>query len=206
MKRRLEIARGLLHAPRVLFLDEPTVGLDRHTRSLIWEYVNDLKRRESITIFLTTHYMDGRGGALRSHPRSAGPRSSSANARRGHRRDLPGNHHPGPRGHGGRELARHAAVLPVRRARPAQRPVDLAHGADSVRPAHLHRVPDAARGLRAPFCAARGGVVSWRPMSPGPAGRSGRAVTGGGGRRAARHRVRGVPQDRVVIRQTLRKL
>ena len=75
MKRRLEIARGLLHAPRVLFLDEPTVGLDPHTRSLIWEYVNDLKRRESITIFLTTHYMDGRGGALRSHPRSAGPRS-----------------------------------------------------------------------------------------------------------------------------------
>ena len=58
MKRRLEIARGLLHAPRVLFLDEPTVGLDPQTRSSIWEYVNDLKRREDITIFLTTHYMD----------------------------------------------------------------------------------------------------------------------------------------------------
>jgi ABC-2 type transport system ATP-binding protein len=58
MKRRLEIARGLLHAPRVLFLDEPTVGLDPQTRSSIWEYVNDLKQREDITIFLTTHYMD----------------------------------------------------------------------------------------------------------------------------------------------------
>ncbi|HEV2371175.1 MAG TPA: ATP-binding cassette domain-containing protein [Streptosporangiaceae bacterium] len=58
MKRRLEIARGLLHAPRVLFLDEPTVGLDPQTRSSIWEYINALKRREDITIFLTTHYMD----------------------------------------------------------------------------------------------------------------------------------------------------
>jgi ABC-2 type transport system ATP-binding protein len=58
MKRRLEIARGLLHAPRVLFLDEPTVGLDPQTRSSIWEYINDLKDREDITIFLTTHYMD----------------------------------------------------------------------------------------------------------------------------------------------------
>jgi ABC-2 type transport system ATP-binding protein len=58
MKRRLEIARGLLHAPRVLFLDEPTVGLDPQTRSSIWEYINDLKKREDITIFLTTHYMD----------------------------------------------------------------------------------------------------------------------------------------------------
>jgi ABC-2 type transport system ATP-binding protein len=58
MQRRLEIARGLLHAPRVLFLDEPTVGLDPQTRSSIWEYINQLKRREDITIFLTTHYMD----------------------------------------------------------------------------------------------------------------------------------------------------
>jgi ABC-2 type transport system ATP-binding protein len=58
MKRRLEIARGLLHAPRVLFLDEPTVGLDPQTRASIWEYINDLKTREDITIFLTTHYMD----------------------------------------------------------------------------------------------------------------------------------------------------
>jgi ABC-2 type transport system ATP-binding protein len=58
MKRRLEIARGLLHAPHVLFLDEPTVGLDPQTRSSIWRYINDLRRREDITIFLTTHYMD----------------------------------------------------------------------------------------------------------------------------------------------------
>jgi ABC-2 type transport system ATP-binding protein len=58
MKRRLEIARGLIHSPRVLFLDEPTVGLDPQTRSHIWEYIHELRRRESITIFLTTHYMD----------------------------------------------------------------------------------------------------------------------------------------------------
>ncbi len=58
MQRRLEIARGLLHAPRVLFLDEPTVGLDPQTRSSIWGYINELRRHEDITIFLTTHYMD----------------------------------------------------------------------------------------------------------------------------------------------------
>src|SRR5450631_73725 len=58
MKRRLEIARGLLHSPRVLFLDEPTVGLDPQTRSSIWTYINELRQREDITIFLTTHYMD----------------------------------------------------------------------------------------------------------------------------------------------------
>ena len=58
MKRRLEIARGLLHSPRVLFLDEPTVGLDPQTRLHIWSYINELKRREQTTMFLTTHYMD----------------------------------------------------------------------------------------------------------------------------------------------------
>jgi ABC-2 type transport system ATP-binding protein len=58
MKRRLEIARGLLHSPRVLFLDEPTIGLDPQTRSSIWSYIRELKQREAITIFLTTHYMD----------------------------------------------------------------------------------------------------------------------------------------------------
>ncbi len=58
MKRRLEIARGLMHSPRVLFLDEPTVGLDPQTRSSIWTYIRSLKQAEDITIFLTTHYMD----------------------------------------------------------------------------------------------------------------------------------------------------
>jgi len=58
MKRRLEIARGLLHLPRVLFLDEPTLGLDPQTRAHIWSYIEELRRREQITIFMTTHYMD----------------------------------------------------------------------------------------------------------------------------------------------------
>ncbi len=58
MKRRLEIGRGLLHYPRVLFLDEPTLGLDPQTRARIWEYLRALRREEEITIFLTTHYLD----------------------------------------------------------------------------------------------------------------------------------------------------
>ncbi|MDY6907313.1 MAG: ATP-binding cassette domain-containing protein [Chloroflexota bacterium] len=58
MRRRLEIARGLVHYPRVLFLDEPTLGLDPQTRHHIWDYIMDLRKRENITIFLTTHYMD----------------------------------------------------------------------------------------------------------------------------------------------------
>src|SRR3989304_2655501 len=58
MKRRLEIARGLLHHPKVLFLDEPTLGLDPQTRAHIWEFINNLRKKEGITVFLTTHYMD----------------------------------------------------------------------------------------------------------------------------------------------------
>jgi ABC-2 type transport system ATP-binding protein len=58
MRRRLEIARGLMHSPRVLFLDEPTIGLDPQTRRSIWNYIRELKGREEITIFMTTHYMD----------------------------------------------------------------------------------------------------------------------------------------------------
>ena len=58
MKRRLEIARGLMHSPRVLFLDEPTIGLDPQTRSAIWRYIRALQEREGTTIFMTTHYMD----------------------------------------------------------------------------------------------------------------------------------------------------
>ncbi|MFA5866751.1 MAG: ATP-binding cassette domain-containing protein [Actinomycetota bacterium] len=58
MKRRLEIARGLLHYPKMLFLDEPTLGLDPQTRNHIWEYIHTMKDREKMTIFLTTHYME----------------------------------------------------------------------------------------------------------------------------------------------------
>jgi ABC-2 type transport system ATP-binding protein len=58
MRRRLEIARGLMHSPRVLFLDEPTIGLDPQTRRSIWNYISELKAHEEITIFMTTHYMD----------------------------------------------------------------------------------------------------------------------------------------------------
>ena len=58
MRRRLEIARGLMHSPRVLFLDEPTIGLDPQTRSSIWRYIRALKEAEGTTIFMTTHYMD----------------------------------------------------------------------------------------------------------------------------------------------------
>jgi ABC-2 type transport system ATP-binding protein len=58
MARRLEIARGMLHTPKVLFLDEPTVGLDPQTRALIWDDIQRLRIEEGVTIFLTTHYMD----------------------------------------------------------------------------------------------------------------------------------------------------
>jgi ABC-2 type transport system ATP-binding protein len=58
MKRRLEIARGVMHHPRVLFLDEPTLGLDPQTRAHIWEYLHSLRKSEGITLFMTTHYMD----------------------------------------------------------------------------------------------------------------------------------------------------
>ena len=58
MKRRLEIARGLLHHPKVLFLDEPTIGLDPQTRNHIWTYINNLNKEENVTIFFTTHHME----------------------------------------------------------------------------------------------------------------------------------------------------
>ncbi|MDD1723601.1 MAG: ATP-binding cassette domain-containing protein [Methanospirillum sp.] len=58
MRRRLEIARGLLHYPKVLFLDEPTIGLDPRSREHIWEYIRTLRKREEMTIILTTHYME----------------------------------------------------------------------------------------------------------------------------------------------------
>ena len=58
MKRRLEIARGLLHHPKILFLDEPTLGLDPQTRNHMWQYVQDLSKKEGMTVFFTTHYME----------------------------------------------------------------------------------------------------------------------------------------------------
>ncbi len=58
MKRRVEIARGLIHYPKVLFLDEPTTGLDPQTRTHIWQYIKKLQKERNITIFLTTHYME----------------------------------------------------------------------------------------------------------------------------------------------------
>jgi len=58
MKRRLEIARGLLHTPKILFLDEPTLGLDPQSRNQLWNHVKQLNQSEHVTVFLTTHYMD----------------------------------------------------------------------------------------------------------------------------------------------------
>jgi ABC-2 type transport system ATP-binding protein len=58
MKRRLEIARGFLHTPKILFLDEPTLGLDPQTRNQLWTHVKRVNETESVTVFLTTHYMD----------------------------------------------------------------------------------------------------------------------------------------------------
>src|SRR5438045_2396672 len=58
MKRRLEIARGLLHTPKILFLDEPTLGLDPQSRNQLWSHVQQLNGSEQVTVFLTTHYMD----------------------------------------------------------------------------------------------------------------------------------------------------
>lgn len=58
MKRRLEIARGLLHHPKILFLDEPTTGLDPQTRNHVWSYIKNLNKKEGITIFFTTHYIE----------------------------------------------------------------------------------------------------------------------------------------------------
>jgi ABC-2 type transport system ATP-binding protein len=58
MKRRLEVARGLIHRPRVLFLDEPTLGLDPQSRTNLWEFITELPKKHNVTIFMTTHYME----------------------------------------------------------------------------------------------------------------------------------------------------
>jgi ABC-2 type transport system ATP-binding protein len=58
MKRRLEIARGLIHHPKILFLDEPSIGLDPQTRNFLWKYIKEMNEKEKMTVFLTTHYME----------------------------------------------------------------------------------------------------------------------------------------------------
>jgi ABC-2 type transport system ATP-binding protein len=65
MKRRLEIVRGLIHAPKVLILDEPTLGLDPHSRRTVWEYIHAVRKEVGMTVFLTTHYLEEADGSDR---------------------------------------------------------------------------------------------------------------------------------------------
>ena len=77
MRRRLEIARGLVHSPRILFLDEPTTGLDPVSRTNVWEMIRRLQENNSLTILLTTHYMDEA-----DRPAIASPSWTTANSPR----------------------------------------------------------------------------------------------------------------------------
>jgi len=150
MKRRLEIARGLLHAPRVLFLDEPTVGLDPQTRTSIWEYINDLKQREDITIFLTTHYMDEAENCDRRRPRA--PRDVQRGVRRAvraaavHRADRAD------------PLGERGAALAGRRVHVLHRPDHQGHRVDGERPQ-----PGARHGLQEREVASNHGGFRHRP-------------------------------------------
>ena len=76
MRRRLEIACGLVNMPKVLFLDEPTLGLDVQTRNAIWDYIKNLKKERSMTLFLTTHYMDEADSLATGSPSSTTEASS----------------------------------------------------------------------------------------------------------------------------------
>ena len=83
MKRRLEIARGLLHTPKIIFLDEPTLGLDPQTRNQLWTHVKKLNDEENVTVFLTTHYMEEAEGWPSALPSSI----TGASSRRGPQRN-----------------------------------------------------------------------------------------------------------------------
>ncbi len=82
MRRRLEIARGMMHSPRVLFLDEPTIGLDPQTRRSIWSYIRELKQSEHITIFMTTTTWTRPSGATGSRSWTTARSSRSTHRRR----------------------------------------------------------------------------------------------------------------------------
>ena len=83
MKRRLEIARGLLHTPKILFLDEPTLGLDPQSRNQLWTHVKHLNETEGVTVFLTTHYMDeAERTAQRDRDHRSRPHRRAGHARR----------------------------------------------------------------------------------------------------------------------------
>ena len=169
MRRRLEIARGLMHSPRVLFLDEPTIGLDPQTRSSIWRYIRALQETEGTTIFMTTHYMDeaefcdriaimDRGeivvldtpealkAARRRRPRGAG----HGRRRRGARRAARPLRHRGRGGRGRGDVPRRVrrGVRPAAVRRAGRRHhVGRRLAADARRRLHaLHRLDDPGRG------------------------------------------------------------
>ena len=135
MKRRLEIARGLLHRPRVLFLDEPTVGLDPQTRTRIWDHVDELREARGVTVFMTTHYLDEAEHcdriAIIDHGRSSPGHAAElkSRARRRPRRSSPATTDGARHVRRARRACRHGAgrsPLPGRGRRPTRAPLWLA--------------------------------------------------------------------------------